>query len=82
MIDLLAAGAAIVVAWTTLFGVAFACVFLSRLARAASAGIVLACYTGLAATVLTILGTGWQGRVGVAGMALPCAIAVAVVILF
>ena len=74
MTTLFAAGGAIVGAWFAMLGTAALC-RRSRLGRTASIVIVLACYAGLAAAALTVLGSGWQGIAGAGGMLLPCAVA-------
>ena len=61
-------GVAIVVVWGMLLGVAY----VSRSALA-----VIGCYLVISALALLILGAGWQGWAGAAGMLLPCAVAVA-----
>ena len=59
-------GAAIVVVWGALLGVAY----LSR-----SAIAVVGCYLVLCALALFILGAGWQGWTGAVGMLPPCVVA-------
>ena len=80
MTAILAASGAVVGAWSVLLGAAAACRRMG-LGRARSAAIVLACYAGLAAAAVLILGRGWQGIAGAGGMLLPCAVAVALVAL-
>ena len=70
--------AAVVGAWTVLLGAAYLARTTLGMTGRSSAAIVLVCYVCLALAAVIVLGPGWQGCAGAAGMLLPCAVALVV----
>ena len=71
--------AAVVAVWVVLFGAAYLARVVGGLSRGRSAAVVVGSYLGLAVLALGWFGLNQTGLLGVAGMALPCAAALAVV---
>ena len=72
---------AIVIVWSVLFGGAYLARVIARVSQRSSIAIITGLYLALCAVALSWLGLDWRGFASIAGMLVPYAISIGVILL-